>query len=75
QAFPCVLEDNQGRFYFALPAGTKEFEIVGRDRSPKSSKDAARFPGRYTVRIGDQTITINKEEPDAREKVRKALQE
>ena len=73
QAYPCLLEDNQGRLYFALPSGMQEFDLVGRDRTPISSNDAARFPGRYTVHVSDQTITINREAPDAKEKVRKAL--
>lgn len=73
QAYPCILEDNQGRLFFALPTGTQEFELVGRDRAPKSSKDAARFTGRYTVRVSDQEVTIKKEAPDGNEKVRKAL--
>ena len=75
QAYPCALEDNQGRLLFALPTGTKEFELVGRDRAPKSEKDAARFTGRYTVRVSEQTITIKQVAPDGTEKVRKALQE
>ncbi len=73
QAYPCALEDNQGRLFFALPTGTQEFELVGRDRAPKSATDTPRFTGRYTVRISDQTITIKKEAPDGNEKVRKSL--
>jgi DNA-directed RNA polymerase subunit RPC12/RpoP len=73
QAYPCALEDNQGRLFFALPTGTQEFELVGRDRAPKSATDAPRFTGRYTVHISDHTITIKKETSDGNEKVRKAL--
>jgi hypothetical protein len=51
QAFPCVHEDAQGRLYFALPIDTREFELVGRPPSPKSSAAGLPFPGRYVVRV------------------------
>jgi DNA-directed RNA polymerase subunit RPC12/RpoP len=73
QAYPCVLEDKDGRLFFVLPEGTEEFEIVGRDRGGKSSKDAPRFPGRLTVQVTKKSATINKEAPDPKERIRKAL--
>ena len=73
QAFPCVLEDKDGRLFFVLPEGTKEFEIVGRERGGKTSKDAPRFPGRFSVQVSKKSATINKEAPDPKEKIRKAL--
>lgn len=74
EAFPCLAEDNQGRLFFALPSGTKEFELVGRDRG-SAATGGARFSGRYTVHLAEQPITINKEAPDANEKVRKLLKQ
>lgn len=74
QAFPCVLEGRDGRLFFVLPAGTEEFEIVGRDRGGNSSKAAIRFPGRYSVQVAKKSATINREAPDPKEKIRKALQ-
>jgi hypothetical protein len=73
QAYPCVLEDKDGRLFFVLPEGTEEFEIVGRERGGKSSKDATRFPGRFSVQVSKKAATINKEAPDPKEKIRKAL--
>jgi hypothetical protein len=73
KGYPCIQEDSQGRLYFALPVDTQEFELVGRDRAPKSNKNATRFPGRYTIRISETPITLHKEPEDGNEKVRKVL--
>jgi hypothetical protein len=73
QAYPCVMEDTEGRLFFALPAGTEEFDLVGRERTSASNRSVPRFNGRFTVVISDRVITINKESPDGNEKVRKAL--
>lgn len=73
QAYPCVLEDRDGRLLFVLPADTEEFEIVGRPRGGKSAKDAPQFPGRFTVHVSKKSATINKEAPDPKEKIRKLL--
>jgi DNA-directed RNA polymerase subunit RPC12/RpoP len=73
QAYPCILEDKDGRLFFVLPEGTKEFEIVGRDRGGKTSKDGPRFPGRFWVQVSKKSATINQDAPDPKEKIRKAL--
>ena len=83
QAYPCVLEDRDGRLFFVLPVGTEEFEIVGRDRSSrdrsargeagKAARNSPRFPGRYVVQVAKKSATINKEAPDPKEKIRKLL--
>src|SRR4029079_18980528 len=73
QAYPCVLEDRDGRLVFVLPAETQEFEIVGRTRGVKASKDAPQFPGRFTVQVSKKSATINQEAPDPKEKIRKLL--
>lgn len=73
QAYPCVLEDRDGRLFFVLPVDTEEFEIVGRSRGDKASKSAPQFPGRFTVQVSKQSATINKEAPDPKEKIHKLL--
>ena len=73
QAFPCVLADRDGRLFFVLPAGTEEFEIVGRERGGKSLRGALRFPGRYSVQVLKKSATIHREAPDPKEKIRKLL--
>lgn len=75
QAFPCVLEDRDGRLFFVLPAGTEEFEIVGRERGRTTSGDSPRFPGRYMVQVSKKSASINREAPDPKEKIRKLLNE
>ena len=74
QAFSCVLEDRDGRLFFALPAGTEEFEIAGRETGGKSSRGAPRFPGRYSVQVSKKSATIHRESPDPKDKIRKLLE-
>jgi hypothetical protein len=59
--------------FFVLPAGTEEFEIVGRARGGKSSRDKPQFTGRYIVQVSKKPATINREAVDPKEKIRKAL--
>ncbi len=55
QAFPCVLEDRDGRLFFALPSGTEKFEIVGRERGGKSSKRRTAVSGSLCCRSVEET--------------------
>ncbi|MBS0264554.1 MAG: hypothetical protein JSS02_21650 [Planctomycetes bacterium] len=73
QGYPCIHEDTQGRLYFALPEGTREFELVAHSRAPRSPQHRLHFAGRYTVRISENPITLKKEPEDGNEKVRRAL--
>lgn len=75
QALPCVHEDVDGRLYFALPLGTKEFEIIGRPHPPEDTKAKPLFPGRYKVNVSGEPVTVNKEAPDPKKKIRKLLRE
>lgn len=69
-SYPCVHEDPTGRLFFALPRGTKEFEIVGRTKSARAPKDAPGFPGRYQVHVAKEPVTVNKEAEDPKQKVK-----
>jgi len=73
-AYPCVIEDRDGWLFFVLPSGTREFEIVGRTRSGKPSKDKPQFTGRYLVQVAKKPATINREAVDPKEKIRKLLE-
>jgi hypothetical protein len=80
QSYPCVHEDGEGRLYFSLPVDTREFEITGRgspgrDSKGKDSETDAAFPGRYKVVIAGEPVTVNKEAPDPKRKIRKLLRE
>lgn len=69
-SYPCVHEDPVGRLFFALPRGTREFEIVGRPKAPRAPKDAPAFPGRYQVHVATEPVTVNKEAEDPKQKLR-----
>jgi hypothetical protein len=75
QAYPCVHEDADGYLYFSLPLGTQEFELTGREVLPKASRDNPPFPGRYIVVVAKEPVTVNKEAPDPKKKIRKLLRE
>jgi hypothetical protein len=75
QAYPCVHEDADGYLYFSLPLGTQEFELTGRETLPKASRDNPPFAGRYNVVVVNEPVTVNKEAPDPKKKIRKLLRE
>jgi hypothetical protein len=75
QAYPCVHEDADGYLYFSLPLGTQEFDLTGRENFPKVSRNDAPFPGRYTVVVAKEPVTVNKEAPDPKKTIRKLLRE
>jgi hypothetical protein len=75
QVYPCVHEDAEGALYFSLPLGTQEFELTGRENAPKASRNDAPFPGRYRVVVAEEHVSVNKEAPDSKKKIRKLLRE
>ena len=75
QAYPCVHEDAEGALYFSLPLGTREFELTGRENPPKASRNDAPFSGRYKILVAKEPVTVNKEIPDPKKKIRKLLRE
>lgn len=55
EIFRCVYEDSEGRLYFLLPRGIRQFKIVARDQLTERHQ---KFSGAFQVRVSGSPVDL-----------------